>query len=128
MMAHFIETSMKFEHIRSPLKELRVVLDTLDQLSPVSALEKTQRARQVYQAAADYLDFDSNHNFVLCWPGDIPRKESSDVDESTQSLLAVAVITGELSVVREFLEVNNAVITVNYESPYFGRPLQLAAR
>lgn len=118
---------MKFEHVQSPLKELQVVLDTLDRLFPVSALEQPQRARQVYEAAADYLDFDSHHNFVLSWPGHIPRKESSGVDESIQKLLAVAVITGDIAIVRKILEDHTDDFDINYESPLFGRPLQLAA-
>ncbi|RDL31973.1 uncharacterized protein BP5553_09375 [Venustampulla echinocandica] len=126
MMCRFIEAQMKSDFVQLPLLALRDVLQTLDELSPVSEPERKKRARQIYQAAADYLDWDRDHKFALSWPGNNPRIESSDVDEKRQILFGAAVVSGNISTVRNLLE--DAPVDVNYESPYLGRPLQLAAR
>ncbi|KAF4634724.1 hypothetical protein G7Y89_g3379 [Cudoniella acicularis] len=81
--------------VEYPLLALREALQTLDEIIPVSGLEREKGNRQVFEIAADYLDWSPNHKFELSWPGNIPR---------------------------EILD----TIHVNCESPYFGRPLQLA--
>ena len=126
MMSRFIEAQMQADLVQPPLSALWDVLQTLDEISPVSKPERRKRACKIYEAAADYLDWDQDHKFALSWPGNTPRRESPGVDDKRQTLLGAAVITGNLSMVRDLLE--DTSIDVNYESPFFGRPLQLAAR
>ncbi|KAI0853397.1 ankyrin [Daldinia vernicosa] len=44
-----------------------------------------------------------------------------------QNILSGAIVLGNLPLVKSLLEAPNASAQVNFETPYFGRPLQLAA-
>ena len=126
-MSLFIEAQLRSDFVDLPLSALREVLQSLNEIEPLSELEESSlRARKIYEAAASFLDWDADHKFASSWLGDTPRRESSSVDETKQTLLAAAVVVGSLSTVQKLLE--DPSIDVNYESPFLGALLQLAAR
>lgn len=127
IMSRFIEAEMKSDVVQLPLSALKEVVQVLNEIEPIPEPEQQKlRARRIYEAAASYLDWDSDHKFASSWLGDIPRRESPGVDEKKQTLLGAAVVVGILSTIQKLLE--DASIDVNHESPFFGGPLQLAAR
>lgn len=126
-MSRFIEAEMKSDFVQPPLSALREVLQVLNEIEHVSEPEQEKlRARSMYEAAASFLDWDSDHKFSSSWLGDTARRDSPSVDEKKQTLLGAAVAIGTLSTIHKVLE--DTSVDVNYESPFFGRSLQLAAR
>ncbi|KAH7348881.1 ankyrin repeat-containing domain protein [Rhexocercosporidium sp. MPI-PUGE-AT-0058] len=126
MMSRFIEARMKSDNIEPALDPLKQVLQVINDEFPVSELEIRTRALKVYEAAADYLDWDMNHKFAQSWPGTKKRMVLEEVDENKQTLLGAAIIINHISTVQILL--GDDKVNINYESPIFGRPLQLAAR
>ncbi|KAK0100733.1 hypothetical protein ONS95_007183 [Cadophora gregata] len=126
MMSRFIEARMQSADVEPALQCLRHVLNAIHDISPVPDLERTQLALQVYEAAADYLDWDMDHKFAQSWPGCKTRMESEQVDEERQTLLCAFIIINHMPTVQLLLEDDK--IDINFESPIFGRTLQLAAR
>ncbi|KAG4442846.1 hypothetical protein IFR05_001642 [Cadophora sp. M221] len=126
MMSRFIEARMQSDDIEPALQPLKHVLQVIHDICPVSDPETKKRALQVYEAAADYLDWDMDHKFAQSWPGSKIRVESEEVDIERQTLLGASIIIDHMPTVQLLL--GDDKIDVNYESPIFGRPLQLAAR
>ncbi|KAH6690770.1 ankyrin repeat-containing domain protein [Leptodontidium sp. MPI-SDFR-AT-0119] len=126
MMSRFIEARMQSDDIEPALQPLKHVLQVMHDVCPVPDLETKPRALQVYEAAADYLDWDMDHKFAQSWPGSKIRMDSEQVDVKKQNLLGAAIIIEHIPTVQLLL--GDSKIDVNYESPIFGRPLQLAAR
>jgi hypothetical protein len=84
---------------------------------------------KICEAAADYLCWKPDHTIDLVWTANTQWNAGPEDSASLnkQNMLSVAIITGDVPLVQQLLRPESD-IQVNFESPYFGRPLNLAAR
>jgi len=107
------------DKILSVIASVNRALDDLTQPNEERRIEQHQMIAEA--AAAAPLD----RNYVIMIN---ERKQEFDMKMEAQNVLSGAIIIGNLPLVMSLLTRDSPVLAdVNTESPYFGRPLQLAA-
>ncbi|KAF4632145.1 hypothetical protein G7Y89_g5981 [Cudoniella acicularis] len=137
LMGQLVLAQLKYDRDNELFSPICAAIQVTDQYFT----DKEQRQRcalQICEASADYLYWDVNHrlnlaweiesNSIYQWKGYVNREViSSRYDISKQNILSAAIVVGCFPIVRDLLK-EDLYVHVNCEHPYFGKPLQLAAR
>jgi hypothetical protein len=124
-MGRLIFSQMNAQPSNSLFDPIRDAVRYLDEHSPVAEAQSQDRALKVCEGAADYFYWEEDHTLKLAWSGDDPPQPQP----SKQHILCAAIITENISLVRDLLNLqNDKCVDVNCQTPYFGRPLNQAAR